>query len=108
MQSDLFFCGRRLAAPALLLLLATIPVRAQEDIPAYTTLTCEAKCPLSVDAQPIAKPSPVYPGRYRGDGETYVEALVDISYTVGTDGRVKDPVVEQLIGPQEFSDSALA
>jgi TonB family protein len=85
----------------------TGPLRA-EDIPSYKTLFCEQNCPVFVPAAPIDQPKPYYPIRDTGSAGLYVEAQVDVRYTIGADGGVKEAAIENLIGPQEFADSALS
>jgi hypothetical protein len=87
--------------------LATTPVRADE-IPSYQVLSCEHDCPTLVEARLLKGSSPEHPFKYRGVEGLYVESLVDVDYTIGTDGTVKNPFVEFLLGPQAFADSALS
>ena len=96
----------RSAGFCLLLTLGAAPALA-DDIPAYEVLTCEKDCPPHTAAKLLDQPGVSYPQRYTGRDGTYVEAMVDIDYTIGTDGSVKDAVVETLLGPQEFADNAL-
>jgi len=86
------------------MLLAGI-ARADEDIPSFKVLTCEKDCPQRTAAVPINKPAAEYPSTR--DESAITEGLVDVHYTIGTDGLVKDAQVERLIGPQEFADTAL-
>lgn len=84
------------------------PVRADEEIPTYKTLTCGHECPQITKPVLINDPSINFPNQYRGLNTVYVEGLVDVRYTIGADGRVTDASIEQLLGPQEFADRALA
>jgi len=88
--------------------LSALPVRADEDIPTYKVLTCESKCPAFTPAVPIDRPQPVYPHRDTGFLDVYTEAQVDVRFTIGSDGVVKNANIERLLGPPEFGDSALA
>ncbi len=90
----------------LLFALAAAPAFA-DDIPAFVTLSCEKDCPPFTHARILDNPGVSYPMRYTGREGVYVEALVDIDYTIAADGSVKDAVVEQLLGPQDFADNAL-
>lgn len=85
-----------------------LPCCADEDIPAYKVLTCESKCPVVTPAVPIDKPQPTYPSQDLGRLDVYTEAQVDVRFTIGSDGVVKNASVERLIGPPEFGDRALA
>jgi hypothetical protein len=82
--------------------------RAEEDIPAYRVLSCEKDCPKTVPARIVDAPVPAYPMHYEGYNGGFAEALVDVDFTVATDGTVKDAVVESLIGPQDFADRTLS
>ena len=81
--------------------------RAEEDIPAYQTLTCDRNCPSVIPARVIDAPLPAYPMRFEGYGGRVSDALVDVDFTIGTDGTVKNAVVEYLLGPQEFAERTL-
>ncbi len=82
------------------------------DIPTYKVLTCERDCPPYTPAKQHGTLDAVYPKEYRGTVAGYfgvsVEALVFVDFTVAADGSIKDAVVEWLLGPQAFADSALA
>jgi len=78
---------------------------ADEDIPAYRVLTCEVKCPQRVEAKLLDPSRPAYPA---SEIPNAAEALVDVSYTIGTDGGTKGAMIEQLIGAQPFADAVLA
>jgi hypothetical protein len=96
------------AAIALSLLsgLALSAARA-DDIPAFKVLTCEKDCPNTIPARLLDAPKPYYPIRFTGMNDLYVEAMVDVDYTIAPDGSVGAAAVENLIGPPEFADSAL-
>lgn len=81
--------------------------RADEDIPSYVALSCEKDCPPIVAAHPIDSPLPAYPIRYLTREHLFVEAMVDVDFTIAADGTVKDAVVEALLGPQDFADNTL-
>jgi len=83
------------------------PAFAADDIPTYRVLTCEKDCPVFKPAAAISLPKPSYPDFYTGMSGAYVEALVDVHYTIATDGKVKDAVVDRLAGPPLFQDSVL-
>ncbi|HEY1309493.1 MAG TPA: energy transducer TonB, partial [Pseudolabrys sp.] len=88
--------------------LLALPCCADEDITTYKVLTCESQCPAFTPAVPISKPQPVYPARDTGGMDVYTKAQVDVRFTIGTDGSVKNANIERLIGPPEFGDNALA
>jgi TonB family protein len=100
------FCSA-LACGALLLI-PPLALAQDSDIPAYTVLKCEAGC--SPRTRPTADGS--HRGYYPGP-ELHVfpqyksEAFVLIRYTITAEGTVKDPVVEKLIGPQDFADGSV-
>ena len=81
---------------------------ADEDIPTFKVLTCESKCPTIQFAVPVEKVQPDYPSQDRGFLDVYTEAQVDVRFTIGTDGAVKNAEIERLVGPPEFGESALA
>lgn len=95
---------RRFGCGLVLVLAVLAPARADEDIPAYKVLTCNANCPRRVDAKLLDPSTPVYP---QVEIHRLAEAMVDISYTIATDGSTKGAVVEQLIGPHDFAENAL-
>jgi len=84
-----------------------VPASAQVDIPSFTVLTCEKDCP------PVTKAVVRTPGHVNypliRDPETggFIEAMVDVDFTIGTDGLAKDVVVEDLLGPKKFADAAV-
>lgn len=82
------------------------PAQAEEDIPTYKILTCGNKsCPHIVEPVLVARLEPSFP-TYKA--RLFVEALVDIHYTIGIDGKVSDVKIERLLGPQVFADRARA
>jgi TonB family protein len=100
--------GARSAAAILTLgALVALPCRADDDIPTYKVLTCEHQCPVFVPAVPINKRQPFYPSLDTGRSGLYTEAQVDVRFTIGTDGSVKDARIEHLIGPPEFGENVL-
>lgn len=84
------------------------PAQADEDIPAYKVLTCEKNCPNIAKPVLLDTPSTAFPARYTGRVRVYAEAMVDIRYMIGANGSIADAKIEQLLGPQEFEDRALA
>jgi TonB-like protein len=78
-----------------------------DEIPAYQVLSCERDCPKIVYASLLKQSPAEYPFKDRGATDVYVEALVDVDFTIATDGSVKNAFVEFLLGPHEFADSAL-
>jgi hypothetical protein len=71
-------------------------------------LPCNGACaastpPVAIDRKTLM---PDYPNKYLRE-ENEVEALVQLRYTVGTDGVAKDITVFSLLGPQEFADAAI-
>jgi len=87
--------------------LASPRAKADEDIPTYKALRCERDCPPFTEAKEVTVVAPIYPSQYTGGEGVYVEALVDVDFTIAVDGSVKNPFVEFLLGPQAFADSAL-
>ena len=98
---------RPLLTLAVLAGLAPLAAHAEEDILTYQVLNCEKECLPHNSAMVISTPLPEYPMRYRGSEGPYVEALVDVDFTIALDGSVKNTIVENLLGPQEFADNAL-
>jgi hypothetical protein len=86
-----------------------MPARAEaaDGIPAYEVLSCEHDCPPFTPATALNKPAPLYPKQFTNVTDVYVEALVDVDFTISTDGSVKNPVVEFLLGPPPFAKSVL-
>jgi TonB-like protein len=70
---------------------------ATEDIPPYTVLECESGCPQVTPAARLQHELPHYLDTLGGFRHP-PGALLDVSYTIGTDGHVKDIVVERRIG----------
>src|SRR5450432_2532578 len=105
MKSDLGRCavGFVLAVFAF----ASVEAEAEGGNPTRPLLVCEQACPPFTKAEPVSVPAPQFPAEYRGLFG-YVEALVDVSYSIGTHGDVKNPFVESLVGSQPFADAALA
>jgi hypothetical protein len=85
-------------------LLAAAPSRAQEQLPAYQVLTCEKDCPPVVSAKAIENPLPIYPRKYAGWEGPYIDAAVDVSYTIAANGSVKNIAIVKLLGPKLFAD----
>ncbi|MGN6148603.1 MAG: TonB family protein [Rhizomicrobium sp.] len=78
-----------------------------DDIPTYQTLTCEKDCPVFKPAVALNAPQPRYPLVYTGMEGLYVESLVEVRFTVATNGTVKNAAIERLVGPSSFQDSVL-
>ena len=87
--------------------LFAVAARAEEDIPSYQALNCEKDCPRAVPARVIDAPIPTYPMHYVGYIGPPAEAMVDVDFTIATDGTIKDATVESLIGPQDFAERTL-
>jgi TonB family protein len=82
------------------------PALADDDagaLPSVEVMPCLAKCADFVPAVHILEPIPHW-ANYTAD---YVEALVRIRYTIGSDGHVQDASVVGVIGPKSFSDKAM-
>jgi TonB family protein len=82
-------------------------VRAQEDVPSYRVLECESGCPQITAPVKLSHEVPHFPlGQNTFLGAT--GGILDVSFTIGKDGHVKDVIVERRIGPASFEDAALA
>jgi len=107
----LAFVGRLLLSGAFASLIASVfapnLAQADEDLPTYKMLSCEQDCPTVIPAKALTSPLPDFPIQYRSNWDVYVEALVDVDFTIGIDGRVKSPVVEFMLGPPEFANSVM-
>jgi TonB family protein len=91
-------------------LLLTAPLRAQEnDLPTYTVLDCRAGCVKVTDPALLDHHAtfPEFEALLAQRG-IEAEAYVELRYTVTAEGTVKDPVVEKLIGPDDFARYAVA
>jgi TonB family protein len=101
--------GTRLGGAAWLAVtvLAGGNARADDELPSYRTLPCVTKCANAVAAEPIFRPAPHFPLIDAGVNGHYVEGFVDIRFTIGTDGLVRDVAIERLIGPKEFANAAV-
>jgi hypothetical protein len=75
-----------------------------DDIPTYQVLECESGCPQITPPVKISHEAPPFPASQAGF-RNVVGAMVDASYTIGTDGHVKNIVIVRLVGPQDFADS---
>jgi TonB family protein len=73
-------------------------------LPSVEVMPCLEKCLLFVPSQHINEPLPTW-GREAGE---YVEALVELRYTVNPDGTVGDIAVERIIGPSDFARHAIS
>ncbi len=91
------------------LVLVWLPARAQDsDYPAYTILKCETGCSKRTGPTPDGTHGGYFPGPELHAFDQYrSEAFVLIRYTITAEGTVKDPVVERLIGPQDFAKGSL-
>lgn len=103
-------------------LAASGPSRAGDnDVPSFEVLSCQTACadwtpPEPIDTavhyptseQDVANQEATLGSFGAGDMENQLntESYVDLRFTVGKDGRTKDIVVEQLVGPQSFADQA--
>jgi TonB family protein len=79
----------------------------EDALPVPTLLPCVQTCAVSVKAEPIAHPSAHFPAAELGNYGPFVEGFVDLRYTIGTDGRVRDVAVSRRIGPKDFADNAM-
>jgi hypothetical protein len=79
----------------------------ETDTPTVTVLQCEASCGKWTDPKLIEHPSSFPAGEARQQPAFNAEALVTIRFTVTADGHVKDPVVERLVGPEDFAEHSL-
>ncbi|HEX3672987.1 MAG TPA: energy transducer TonB [Rhizomicrobium sp.] len=75
-----------------------------DDIPSYQVLECESGCPQITPPVKVSHENPPYPANQVGF-RNVVGAMVDASYTIGTDGHVKNIVIVRLVGPQDFADT---
>jgi len=91
----------------LVAMLTGFAAQAQEELPAFKILSCREHCGSMTAAQLVQSPTTTYPTRDIGRMDTYVEAAVVVNFTIAADGRVKDAIVEDLIGPSEFGDAAI-
>jgi len=99
---------RRFAMVALAAVSCTAAVRAtaqNSELPAFTMLDCGVACPRIVKAKPVDSARPSYPSP---DVREFGEAIVRLNYTIGTDGHVKNPIVEEIVGAREFGDASIA
>jgi TonB family protein len=78
--------------------------RADDDLPSYRVLSCATKCANVQPAQAIDKPTPHLPDVE--NDYTPVEGFVEVRYTIGIDGHVRETSVARLIGPDEFALAA--
>ncbi len=83
-----------------------IAALAQEDdgLPTIRALACDPACANSTPAIATESSLPAYPLAYQKDS---IEAFVQLRYTVGTDGIVKDIVLMHLVGPERFAGTSI-
>jgi Gram-negative bacterial TonB protein C-terminal len=77
-------------------------------LPTYRVLPCPNGCANYTKAVPVETSRPRLPAAeavWMVHG--YVEGFVDIGYTIGTDGHVREARVRRLLGPREFADGSL-
>ncbi len=91
----------------LLAALAFFAAARADDIPSYQVLGCEKDCPPVKSATALSVPDPVFPGPMTDQEGNFIEAMVDVDFTVATDGSVKDVEVENLLGDRKFADAAI-
>jgi len=101
--SRLSVCLASLAA------LLALPAAAQDDAAPsdnVVMLPCDGKCPtVTRNVRSLKGSSPSWPSSMMRGGIS--EAIVELHYTIGADGKVGDDVtVLQLVGPPEFADAA--
>jgi hypothetical protein len=95
---------------ALMFVLAARPGWAQAQdtsLPAYTALRCESACGKWTRAKLIDKPTSFPSGEVGRLPQYDAEALVRIRFTVTAEGKVENPVVERLVGPQNFAEQSV-
>jgi TonB family protein len=78
-------------------------VHAQE-VPTYPALPCEGACPQFLPAKHISRPIANFQSEQVQAGE---EGAVSLSFTIGTDGRVRNVVIEQVVGSPSLAKNAL-
>lgn len=71
-----------------------------QDISTYATLPCAGRCPEFVPAKKIND-------TIFGFRTPKKQGIVDVSFTIGTDGRVKNPIIVRMIGAQDAPDLIL-
>jgi TonB family protein len=76
------------------------------DLPSVKMLSCESACGTWTKPVPIDHGGS-FPGNEPDPEQPEAEAYVVIRLTVTAEGKVADPVVEQLIGPEVFGQHAL-
>lgn len=79
-----------------------------QEQPTMGMLPCKGKCAAYTNAKGIDYSIPTFPPQ---QANGYVDGYIVILITIGTDGRVHDPKIMQMIGPQAFiqhAKSALA
>src|SRR4051812_31329865 len=74
-------------------------------LPSVEVMPCLEKCGSFVPAKHVDQLIPKWDPRHAG---TYVEALVRIRYNIGTDGRVHDAAVLNVIRPARLAKIALS
>jgi len=77
------------------------------SLPAYTVLHCESACGKWTAAKLIDKHTSFPSGEIGRRPEYEAEALVRIRFTVTAEGKVENPVVERLVGPENFAEHTL-
>lgn len=70
-----------------------------QEIATYPALTCQAGCPAFTPAEIASSANAEYDSAKMSAHE---EGAVDVSFTIGTDGHVKNPLVEQVVGSRDF------
>jgi hypothetical protein len=83
----------------------TVTSAMADDIPSYSVLSCEKNCPQVVPARLLTPNNPIYPRDQVPEG---AEGIVDVSFTVGTDGHTSNPILEQVIGDKHFAETAVS
>lgn len=97
----LFWLLGAVALPLSVLHAQEAPSTGAQELPSYSALSCEGACPTVTPARRVTGPHVTY------DGATMQgEGVVDVSFTIGTDGHVKDPIVEQATGGGVFIKAA--
>ena len=79
-----------------------------DDLPTVKLMSCEGQCANFVPAKPISIEPPQFPHDQVGWTRIYSEANLNVLYTIGPDGKVRDDIlVLSLIGPREFADATI-
>jgi len=79
-----------------------------QDLPQVHVLACETGCPKWVAPKPVGEHRSYFPtGEKNAFPQFRAEAFAVIRFTITPEGTVRDPVLEKLVGPQDFADNAI-